>query len=225
MTSPDPEYNADAREYFTRHMRVLEQVHSWSMPETQEQIAQLRTAFSEDITQPFQLRSSFSIGSPGESTRSSVTPPSEGAIQRVQNQTAQSQYSVSQRQDASPSSFVPTNSSSGTTSKQITPPPFVSDVAPYAQLNQQVPYHHQPTQLDMANWNPTPIINQFNVAFSIPQSALAPPPPPQMQTYPTMSFPRQGSFSFETSHYAQQPSYHNVAYPSQNYLPRIKLHK
>ena len=67
MTSPDPEFHHDARDFFTRHMRILEQCSSsWPMPEVQAQIDSLRIAFSADINRPFELKSSFPYGSPPE---------------------------------------------------------------------------------------------------------------------------------------------------------------
>ena len=70
LTSPDPDLNQDAREYFTRHMRVLEKcISSWPMPDMQQQIDALREAFSADTRKPFVLKPSFPYGSP------SPTPP------------------------------------------------------------------------------------------------------------------------------------------------------
>ncbi|KAK7735841.1 hypothetical protein SLS63_003803 [Diaporthe eres] len=74
LTSPDPDLNSDAREYFTRHMRVLEKVmHAWPMPDVQKQIDSIREAFSADIRKPFVLKPSFPYGSPHSTTRQ--TPP------------------------------------------------------------------------------------------------------------------------------------------------------
>lgn len=65
ITSPDPDLNTDARDYFVRHMRILEQVTpSFAPPEMQEQINALRLAFSADVSKPFELKPSFPLGSP-----------------------------------------------------------------------------------------------------------------------------------------------------------------
>lgn len=57
--------NSDAREYFTRHMRILEKcTSSWPMPDMQQQIESLRQAFSADTRKPFVLKPSFPYGSP-----------------------------------------------------------------------------------------------------------------------------------------------------------------
>lgn len=67
--------NSTAREFFTRHMRVLEQcTTAWPMPEMQSQIDALRVAFSADINRPFELRPSFPYGSPSEPSQQSPPP-------------------------------------------------------------------------------------------------------------------------------------------------------
>ena len=67
ITSPDPEFNSDAREFFTRHMRILERCSTaWPMPEIQAQIDSLKLAFSADTNRPFELKPSFPYGSPSE---------------------------------------------------------------------------------------------------------------------------------------------------------------
>lgn len=74
ITSPDPDFNNDAREYFTRHMRILEKCTSaWPMPEMQTQIDALREAFSANTTKAFELKTTFPYGSPG--TALSTSPP------------------------------------------------------------------------------------------------------------------------------------------------------
>lgn len=65
LTSPDPALNKDAREYFTRHMRLLEKcTTAWPMPDMQHQVEALREAFSADPSKPFELKPSFPYGSP-----------------------------------------------------------------------------------------------------------------------------------------------------------------
>lgn len=78
ITSPDPEFHSDARMYFTRHMRLLEQcAPSWPLPEVQTQIEGLRLAFSVDVNKPFQLKPNFPYGSPMGSYQQ--TPPLDAA--------------------------------------------------------------------------------------------------------------------------------------------------
>ena len=65
ITIPDPEYNTDAKEYFTRHMRVLESCVAVNpMDDMQAQIESLREAFSANVHKPFELKPSFPYGSP-----------------------------------------------------------------------------------------------------------------------------------------------------------------
>jgi len=88
LTSPDPDLNQDAREYFTRHMRVLEKcTSSWPMPDMQQQIDALREAFSADIRKPFVLKPSFPYGSPGPTPprlQSSYRQPPSGRQQSLE---------------------------------------------------------------------------------------------------------------------------------------------
>ncbi|PHH83873.1 hypothetical protein CDD83_2884 [Cordyceps sp. RAO-2017] len=71
IVSPDPELNADAPEYFARHMRIMEKVmEAWPMPELQKQIDAVREAFSADVRRPFALKPSFPYGSPHSSQSS-----------------------------------------------------------------------------------------------------------------------------------------------------------
>lgn len=74
IVSPDTDMNSDAREFFTRHMRIMEQVMEvWNMPELQGQIDAVREAFSADTRKPFALKPSFPYGSPHQSNAAS--PP------------------------------------------------------------------------------------------------------------------------------------------------------
>lgn len=68
ITSPDPDFNADAKDYFTRHMRILELCTTeWPMADMQTQIDALREAFSADCSRPFELRPGFPHSSPPRS--------------------------------------------------------------------------------------------------------------------------------------------------------------
>ena len=82
MISPDPEINADARDYFTRHMRILEQCSSaWPQQDMQKQINALREAFSADISRPFELKPNLGLSpSPGPSVMH-PSPPVESKYQ------------------------------------------------------------------------------------------------------------------------------------------------
>lgn len=96
ITSPDPDLNADAREYFTRHMRILERCSSsWPMPDMQQQIDALREAFSADIRKPFVLKASFPYGSPGAID---ATPPRSNVQYRAHSsaQVLEQQHALQQ---------------------------------------------------------------------------------------------------------------------------------
>lgn len=55
-----------------RHMRILETCTAvLPMPEMQQQVKNLRQAFSADITKPFDLKPSFPFGSPRDAPQSS----------------------------------------------------------------------------------------------------------------------------------------------------------
>jgi hypothetical protein len=80
ITSPDPDLNSEARDYFTRHMRILEKcMVAWPMPDMQKQIDSVREAFSADIRKPFVLKPTFPYGSPHSATHPS--PPGGGGRQ------------------------------------------------------------------------------------------------------------------------------------------------
>ena len=192
LSSPDPEFNFEAKDYFVRHMRILERcVSAWPMPETEAQINALRAAFSADIHKPFELKESFPHGTPSEHSRPSpISPPSSEKIQPPPQQTQQ-------QQPLQPSPYPPQhmNQMSRQTGYLATPPISVytadskSQSPMYAQgyeMPEQTPYssmpssaggyYQQATSATEIQWNPTPIMDQFDTAFAIPPSALAPPP-------------------------------------------------
>ena len=82
MTSPDPDINSDAREYFTRHMRILEHCNTaWPQQDMQKQINALREAFSVDTSRPFELKPNLGLSpSPGPSVMQ-PSPPLESKYQ------------------------------------------------------------------------------------------------------------------------------------------------
>lgn len=89
ITSPDPDLNSEARDYFTRHMRILEKCMSaWPMPDMQKQIDSVREAFSADTRKPFVLKPTFPYGSPHSATHPS--PPGR----QLDTHLAQSQVSL-----------------------------------------------------------------------------------------------------------------------------------
>lgn len=91
ITYPDPELSTDARDFFTRHMRVLERCStSWPMADVQAQINSLREAFSADINKPFELKPSFPFGSPAPTAQPSPLSSNDGYRSRGPSADSQS---------------------------------------------------------------------------------------------------------------------------------------
>lgn len=249
LSSPDPEYNSEAKDYFVRHMRILERcVAAWPMTETEDQINALRAAFSADLNKPFELKESFPLGSPSDHSRPS--PGSQSSQEKTQQQQQQllpqqqPQLTMADLQSTQ-AGYLPPNMNQirAPTNYLATPPvstysaeskpqsplhaqPYDLDQTPYSSMSTPVSgYYHQPTSAPGLQWNPTPIIDQFDTAFAISASQLAPPPsiyggsgsgssPPGIPGIPTLqSFTSTGSLPYEQPNYAphqsqqQQPHY------------------
>ena len=258
LSSPDPEFNLEAKDYFVRHMRILERcVLAWPMPETEAQISALRAAFSADVNKPFELKDSFPHGTPSEHSRPSpISPPSSERIQpppqqglqlvdvpQTQQQQQQLQSSPSPAQHMNPLPRQP--------GYLATPPVSVNtaDSKPHSPMYTQgyemaeqtsyssIPssaggYYQQQTSGTEVRWNPTPIMDQFDTAFAIPPSALAPPPslygsggaspPGAMQSiHQAASFTSTSSRPYGTTspqnypHSQQQPQMQQHYFPTQ----------
>jgi len=183
ITSPDPDFYTDAREYFTRHMRILEKCTSaWPLPEMQAQIDALRLAFSADISKPFDLKGTFPFGSPSEPLRPSPPPldmhlhSSHGHHNSPHN--AQSHIAYLNQPITPPVSAGhgdPRNS------------PDLQTLVMGNQAHGHAPVvMNQVTNVDGVAWNPTRIFDSWNTAFGTPPSALA---PPSNNTLPQSSSP------------------------------------
>jgi len=176
ITSPDPDFHTDAREYFTRHMRVLEQcTAAWPMPEMQTQIDNLRVAFSADTKKPFELRMNFPYGSPSESYQPS--PPLDVQYQQPMypNEPLHDHHRHL-RQGAQP---ITPPISAGPREGHSDSPPIGSLGLTHDHHLHQASGHHAITSapvVDQSSWNPTKIFDQWNTAFATPAAALAPPP-------------------------------------------------
>ena len=165
---------------------------AWPQPEMEAQINALRVAFSANIKKPFELKASFPYGSPSDPYGSS--PPTESPPQQIAMSTGHGQ-----RIPQPPSSYMtPPVSAQGTESKPESPhyTQYMPSDNSYAQMGP--PQYQQPSFMqEQSQWNPTPIIMQFNAAFAIPQSQLQPPRShsfsqgqmPQMQQQPQMQAP------------------------------------
>lgn len=179
ITSPDPDFYTDAKDYFTRHMRILEHCTSaWPMPEMQTQIDALREAFSADTSKPFQLRASFPHGSPASTLRGS--PPADLKYQSLSRQTSHEiPYQV---QPMTPPI------SAGLDESRDRSMPMSINVGPQ---QQPLPMPTTPMSNSHMGWNPTKIFDQWNTAFGTPTStatsSVPQPSPPLFPPTSTMS--------------------------------------
>ncbi|PQE20390.1 lipase regulator 1 protein [Rutstroemia sp. NJR-2017a BBW] len=176
ITSPDPDLNSDAREYFTRHMRILEKcTNSWPMPDMQQKIESLRLAFSADIRKPFVLKPSFPYGSPvantspqqphGQHYRQSISHPTSVDQQNLEHQNAQ-QRSVSYTSHP----ISPPISAGGVDTKSDSPA-VQSLVMMATGQRASVSIPSGVTMADHSTWNPTRIFDQWNSTFGTPPTS------------------------------------------------------
>ncbi|KAJ5902430.1 hypothetical protein N7495_002958 [Penicillium taxi] len=175
ITSPDPEFHSDAREYFVRHMRILERCSTaWPMAEIQAQIDSLRLAFSADTTRPFELKQSFPYGSPSDGGYH-PSPPMDAHYHPHLNQVTSS---VQSRVGFSAHPITPPISTGAEDSK--------SDTS--SQLQSLGMISHPPSSahtldaplVDENSWDPTRIMNQWDMAFSANPSTVSNSPPMPM---------------------------------------------
>ncbi|KAI9783459.1 MAG: hypothetical protein M1816_001383 [Peltula sp. TS41687] len=171
ITSPDQELNADAADYFSRHMRILERCISvWPMPHVRAQIDALREAFSADTSKPFVLKRSFPYSSPSiEVQKSSLyntpyptQPRSDPTMGGSQQQ---------QQLDYLNHPISPPLSSGGLKPNGETSMGMVEQ----SRESQQQQQHSIPTttsmpMMDTMTWNPSRIFDQWNTAFGTPQT-------------------------------------------------------
>lgn len=147
ITSPDPDFHTDARDYFTRHMRILERCSSaWPMPEIQAQIDSLRLAFSANINRPFELKPTFPYGSPSEPYQPSPTletqyHPQPSQISNIQERAGFHPYPITP-----PISADTEDSKAGTPQLQS------------ANILATHPVHTEAPLVDENSWDPTRII-------------------------------------------------------------------
>ncbi|KAJ5286894.1 hypothetical protein N7478_002580 [Penicillium angulare] len=208
ITSPLPEFNSDAREFFTRHMRILERCSTaWPMPEIQAQITSLRMAFSADTNRPFELKPSFPYGSPSDDYQPS--PPMDAHYHPQLNQ-------------------VPSHLQSkvGSNTHPVTPPISAgaedskSDTSSHLQSLGMIP-HNPPTThpldqplVDESSWDPSRIINQWEMAFSVNPSTVSTSSPPL-----PISNPAQPMSNMVNPQYSMQYDSKVTAPPNQSVSP------
>ncbi|KAK5634831.1 hypothetical protein RRF57_010544 [Xylaria bambusicola] len=169
LTSPDPDINTDARDYFTRHMRILERtMASWPLPEMLKQIDAVREAFSADTRKPFVLKPSFPYGSPHPSTQSS--PPRVTTFKPPMLRTNSLDPNLDVH--ASPHSHVSyhpiTPISVGSGDGKSDSPSIQSLSMMGAGQSTQPPLSHTLPLVDPPTWNPSRIFDQWNSTFGTP---------------------------------------------------------
>ncbi|RDA82490.1 hypothetical protein CP532_2570 [Ophiocordyceps camponoti-leonardi (nom. inval.)] len=151
IVSPDPELNSDAREYFTRHMRIMEKVmEAWPMPELQKQIDAVREAFSADVRRPFMLKPSFPYASPHPSSHSSPPRRTRGG-QQLGTPPGGSQ---TLRHPVSPPGS--------------TGPGDSKEDSPLVMMPQDGPATDMAIPDSQPAWNPTRIFEHWNTSFGSP---------------------------------------------------------
>jgi hypothetical protein len=170
ITSPDPKLNTDARQFFTRHMRIMEKVMDiWDMPELQKQIDAVREAFSADVRKPFVLKPSFPYSSPR--LQNSVSPPQVSATYnpamgrlpldtRLDTQRAQ-QVSYTSHPMTPPVSAGPVDTKNDSPSMQPLMMMPQENHGPGLQAN-------MPLSDPQGGWNPQRIFEQWNSTFGTP---------------------------------------------------------
>ncbi|KAK1255132.1 hypothetical protein MKX08_009127 [Trichoderma sp. CBMAI-0020] len=164
IVSPDPDLHTDAREFFARHMRIMETVmEAWPMPELRRQIDAVREAFSADIRKPFVLKPSFPYGSPHPSH--SASPPAFRGMERAGSMEQVLDTSGTQTVSYISHPISPPISTGGLDSKSDSPSAqslvmMPQTVGPGMPPNMTMP--EQPA------WNPAKIFEQWNTTFGTP---------------------------------------------------------
>ena len=193
-------------------MRLLEKcLPEWPMPETEQQINNLRAAFSADLDQPFDLKPTFPYGSPSDYSPTRRTSEQPSTFDSSRDQVDYTQHHWSQQEN--PHFPTPPISTGAETSHPHTPSVYqeYNVHQPRSQYSALAPTSYPTTEMGSSHqWNPAPIIDQFNTAFAIPASNLAPPSSSGYNDGSPMAV-SQGNTSqyFATS--PQTPNYdHNV---------------
>ncbi|KAB5549806.1 hypothetical protein GE09DRAFT_1174621 [Coniochaeta sp. 2T2.1] len=180
LTSPDPELSSDAREYFTRHMRILEKCMSaWPMPDMQKQVDAVREAFSADTRKPFVLKPSFPYGSP-VSTHSSPPRSTSGYPTDLVRSSSMDQRLDTQVQQHSYGGHpISPPISAGPGDMKTDASDVQSMVMMSGNQGSQAPAMQHGLPLAGApTWNPSRIFDQWNTSFGTPP---AQPPPASSQ--------------------------------------------
>ena len=156
ITSPDPAFNSDAKDYFTRHMRILENCTSaWPMPEMQTQIDALREAFSADTSRPFELKRSFPYASPSSSGLQ-PSPPLDNGYPPPMLTRHESHGHINQMPYHT-QPITPPVSAGFELPKDASLPSASMSMMTNGQQQQQMPMQTPSIGTSQVEWNPTPI--------------------------------------------------------------------
>lgn len=160
ITSPDPELNSAARDYFTRHMRILEHcMKAWPMPEMQMQVNQLREAFSADINRPFELKRGFPFESPSPSAGGLQPSPPLDINIRHPMLTRHGSLGHQNQMPYQATPMTPPVSSTGLSFEDSKDGLLMSGSMQMMASSQQQAVPMQTTPMSIGQeWNPTPII-------------------------------------------------------------------
>jgi hypothetical protein len=224
ITCPDPVLNSQARQYFTRHMRVLEQCTSSTQPEIQQQINALREAFSRDTSKPFELKQTLGMHSPvmdqhllasavptqpmqqpvvGQNSSGSSWPLSNSEISPKTTNSA-SEYMQSFDAATASASMPSANVVAFNTSSFDIPSSAAYPTQNFSHVTGTA--YQQPYSLERVPsneqtppvWDPSGIISQWNTAFG-------PQPNPPHTSPPTAQYTPASSASILRQPIPQQP--------------------
>ncbi|KAL8779398.1 MAG: hypothetical protein Q9213_006966 [Squamulea squamosa] len=214
ITSPEPDFNRDAKDYFTRHMLLLENCTSaWPMREMQSQIDALREAFSADINKPFRLRHNFPYGSPRAPLRHSRSEP----VETKYHPTLGRQISMEQAPPlhygaqplTPPISAGLEDSNSGSMNLGLMP------------SGHQEGLHMDNVGLDQSEWNPSRIFDQWNTAFGTPATAIQNSGVIQNQPSPPIYTPNSVG-SYDMPHVNESIQQQQQQYPMQSTMAPLQ---
>lgn len=173
IVSPDPDLNTDARQFFTRHMRIMEKVmEAWHMPELQKQVDAVREAFSADTRKPFALKPSFPYGSPHPSTQSSPPRlptgyrPGASPMDQAQQRQLEIQNYQSLNYTGHP---ISPPISAGPDAKSESPGVQTGGLVMMSQGNQASGMQQNLSLSDPPAWNPARLFEQWNSTFGVPE--------------------------------------------------------
>ncbi|KAL7778992.1 hypothetical protein CFE70_008495 [Pyrenophora teres f. teres 0-1] len=170
VTCPDPDINHEARDFFVRHVRILETMSPhFPMPEMQQQVNSLRQAFSADCSKPFELKPTFPFGSPQVAPQTS--PMSQHGSYRPRHPSHPSPLEQPGQVNYHAHPITPPISASDRGSKADSP---VAQSLVMMASGHRGPQPNSSMQLpDNAHWNPQRIFDQWNVAFGTPPPTSA----------------------------------------------------